>query len=120
MAQTEQARQPGTGVDRARRRWLFGSQHSPISPISPIRPVGPVNSTGPVAPGSPGAVSVLGHCLARQRVECRSCGDACDTRAIRFQLQLGGPALPQVDAQACNGCGDCLRVCPVSALALSA
>lgn len=56
-------------------------------------------------------------CLARQRVECRVCGEACDTRAIRFRPAIGGVPLPEVDEAACTACGACLRPCPVGAIA---
>ena len=55
-------------------------------------------------------------CLAHQRVECRVCGEACDTRAIRFPLVAGGVPRPEIDTNACNGCGACLAPCPVSAI----
>lgn len=55
-------------------------------------------------------------CLAVQGVVCRSCGEFCDVGAIRFPLRLGGVALPQIDAEACSGCGACLAVCPTLAI----
>ena len=33
-------------------------------------------------------------CLARPKVECRVCGDACDASAIRFRPALGGVSPP--------------------------
>lgn len=59
-------------------------------------------------------------CLARQRVECRVCGEACeanDSRAIRFRLVAGGVPVPEIDDAACTGCGACLTPCPVGAIA---
>ena len=55
-------------------------------------------------------------CLALQQVECRVCGEACDTGAIRFHPRLGGVAVPEVDNTACNGCGACIAPCPVVAV----
>ncbi|MBD4688740.1 4Fe-4S dicluster domain-containing protein, partial [Xanthomonas citri pv. citri] len=48
----------------------------------------------------------------------RSCGDGCESRAIRFRPALGGIATLQLDLTACNGCGACLSVCPTSAISI--
>ena len=58
-------------------------------------------------------------CLAQRNVVCRSCGDACEARAIRFRPRLGGAALPEVDWAACSGCGACVRPCPTHAIAMT-
>ena len=63
--------------------------------------------------------SIGQSCLAINAVTCRSCGDACDQRAISFQLQIGGKATPHLDQQSCNGCGLCFAVCPVKAVEIS-
>ena len=55
---------------------------------------------------------VLPSCLSMNQVMCRTCGDHCDMRAIRFQLQLGGNATPLINEDLCTGCGACLYVCP--------
>ena len=52
-------------------------------------------------------------CLDARGITCRTCGDACETRAIRFQLAVGGRALPTLDPSLCNGCGSCIALCPV-------
>jgi ferredoxin-type protein NapF len=52
------------------------------------------------------------NCLSAQGITCRACGDACEARAIRFRLQLGGRALPGLDPALCNGCGACVAICP--------
>lgn len=57
-------------------------------------------------------------CLAHQKIECRSCGDMCEVMAIRFRLQPGGVALPELDSSSCTGCGACVSVCPVSAITM--
>ena len=57
-------------------------------------------------------------CLASQGVECRVCGEACPTRAIRFRLQRGGVAQPVLDTGACTGCGACVAPCPSQAIAI--
>jgi ferredoxin-type protein NapF len=62
---------------------------------------------------------IADRCLARQGVECRSCGDACETAAIRFRLVAGGVSQPLMDVTACTGCGACYSVCPVQAIELN-
>jgi len=51
-------------------------------------------------------------CLSARGITCRACGDACDGRAIRFQLQPGGRAVPGLDPALCTGCGSCVAICP--------
>ena len=62
-------------------------------------------------------IAIGGSCLAAQNVECRVCGELCETGAIRFRPRIGGVPLPAVDNLACNGCGACIGPCPVSAIA---
>lgn len=57
-------------------------------------------------------------CLNLRRVECRSCVDTCDARALRYTPRLGGIGLVSVDADACTGCGACVAVCPTQAVSL--
>ena len=61
-------------------------------------------------------VAIVDGCLALQGVECRSCGDQCEPRAIRFRPRVGAVARPQLDMDDCNGCGACISACPASAL----
>lgn len=58
-------------------------------------------------------------CLAKQNVECRSCGDMCDPMAIQFKLELGKVAQPNLNLDECNGCGACVSVCPTSSINVS-
>ncbi len=57
-------------------------------------------------------------CLSIKGVECRSCGETCETAAISFHPKLGGVVEPMLDPHACTGCGECIGVCPVSALSI--
>lgn len=61
-------------------------------------------------------VEVTENCLLARRIECRSCGDGCESRAIRFRPTLGGIASLELDLESCNGCGACLSLCPTSAI----
>lgn len=58
------------------------------------------------------------RCLALNRVVCRTCGESCEAGAIHFRLAVGGVSTPHVDPGACNGCSDCVRACPVGAIAM--
>lgn len=62
-------------------------------------------------------VTFAASCLPNKGVECRACGEHCDGGAIRFRPRLGGAPLPELDTAACTGCGACVSVCPVSAIA---
>ncbi len=59
------------------------------------------------------------QCIAKQNVECRSCGDLCDTMAIQFKLEIGKVAQPNLNLDECNGCGACVSVCPTSSINVS-
>ena len=70
-------------------------------------------------PGQPpwAARAVINEdCLARQRVECRVCGDLCAAGAIRFPPLAGSIAIPEIDAECCTGCGACVAPCPTRAI----
>lgn len=57
-------------------------------------------------------------CLSFGGVDCRMCGDHCETRAIRFRPLGRGRWLPDVVAADCIGCGACVGVCPVRAVTI--
>lgn len=58
-------------------------------------------------------------CIAHQGVECRSCYDPCDVRAITMPPRPGGISIPAVNTINCTGCGACFSVCPVQAISIS-
>jgi ferredoxin-type protein NapF len=56
--------------------------------------------------------SIGEDCLSARGITCRSCGDVCESHAIRFRLEVGGRAIPSLDTSLCNGCGSCIATCP--------
>lgn len=62
---------------------------------------------------------VKDDCLSMNAITCRSCQDVCEQNAIRFRPAIGGRAVPQVDLDLCNGCGNCVGFCPSSSIELS-
>lgn len=63
-------------------------------------------------------VEITTACLPRYGIDCQACRDHCPTAAIRFRPRLGGPFLPEIDEDACSGCGACIGVCPVDAVSI--
>lgn len=61
-------------------------------------------------------IAIQPHCLTYKQVECRSCQDNCEQRAIRFQAKIGQISQPIVITEDCTGCGACIAVCPVQAI----
>ena len=57
-------------------------------------------------------------CLEPGGIVCQACRDACLPRAVRFLPLAGGTSTPAIDAARCTGCGDCVAVCPASAIIL--
>ena len=68
----------------------------------------------------PRRIAIGDLCLARSGVSCMACRDECEAGAIRFRPRLGGPFLPEIDQSLCTGCGNCVPVCPSSAIGLEA
>ncbi|GJH43447.1 ferredoxin-type protein NapF [Pasteurella canis] len=63
-------------------------------------------------------IEISANCLTQKSVECRSCEDSCEMHAIRFKRQLGGVSQPILELESCNGCGACIKGCPVSAISV--
>lgn len=57
-------------------------------------------------------------CIAHQGVECRSCFDPCETRAILMPPRPGGISVPVISTDNCTGCGACFSICPVQAITI--
>lgn len=78
----------------------------------------PVFQNGPAARFDH-VMAIGAACLTFAGVDCQACRDACPAEAIRFRPRRGGPFTPELDAQACTGCGACLSVCPAGAIAIA-
>ncbi|MDX1607079.1 MAG: ferredoxin-type protein NapF [Candidatus Competibacterales bacterium] len=57
-------------------------------------------------------------CLAQHGVVCHSCRETCEAGAIRLRFAAGRVPQPELDADACTGCGACVAVCPVDAVSI--
>ena len=66
----------------------------------------------------PVKAQVANTCLPMRDVECRICEERCEAKAIRFSPRLGGPSTPEVDSNACTGCGACVAPCPAKAISI--
>lgn len=58
------------------------------------------------------------NCIAHKGVECRSCYDPCESRAIAMPPRLGGISIPLINTDNCSGCGACVSLCPVQAVTI--
>ena len=75
--------------------------------------------TDQIVPWSIKAAIKEDTCLAFQGVECRSCYDPCEARAISMPPRLGGISIPIMNTQQCTGCGACFSVCPVQSVCMA-
>ncbi|MDO4291355.1 MAG: 4Fe-4S dicluster domain-containing protein [Eggerthellaceae bacterium] len=83
------------------------------------REVCPTQAIGAVDPYSPASGRIGGawvhedRCLAFvQPGACGVCVDACEYGALSFDAERR----PVVDDALCNGCGECVRICPANVL----
>ena len=65
------------------------------------------------------AATIEPTCIAFNGVVCRTCGEHCETSAIRFVPVVGRGAMPRVELERCTGCGACVSVCPVKAVRMA-
>lgn len=57
-------------------------------------------------------------CLLTAGVECRSCTDFCDRRALGFDLRARPVGRIDLDPEACTGCGACVAACPTHSITI--
>jgi len=58
-------------------------------------------------------------CFSVQGIVCRSCDEICESRAIQIKPGIAGRIQVILNAAACNGCGECVHVCPAGAIKIS-
>ncbi len=64
----------------------------------------------------PAAINISSKCLATNNVFCQSCQDVCESKAIKFNLAIGGVPKPELTNEDCNSCGACIATCPQDAI----
>ena len=64
------------------------------------------------------SMRITENCLSVTRVVCRACGDHCESRPIHFSLLTQGRSLPEINSRSCNGCGQCIAICPTNAISI--
>jgi len=62
---------------------------------------------------------ISNECFSMRGIVCRSCGEICESRAIQFKPDIGGRTQVILNTTACNGCGECVHVCPAGAIKIS-
>jgi len=62
--------------------------------------------------------SIGADCFSERGVICKSCGEVCETRAIQFKLAVGGITHVVMNNDLCNGCGECVSICPANAITI--
>ncbi|QLB21017.1 ferredoxin-type protein NapF [Vespertiliibacter pulmonis] len=63
-------------------------------------------------------IEIKPNCLAKNGIECRSCQDNCEARAIKFKREIGKVSSPILALELCNGCGACLSTCPSQSITI--
>ncbi len=64
----------------------------------------------------PQRAAINDQCFSAKGIVCRSCGEVCEVSAIEFKLMVGGLSEVNISTEMCNGCGECIHVCPAQAI----
>jgi ferredoxin-type protein NapF len=100
MNKISNSQNKGSPSDLSRRGFLTGGAITSVDSTKPL-------------------VAVIGSkCMALDGIACQICGDICDPRAIKFFWTSKKVPMPQIVEASCTGCGDCLPICPTSAISL--
>jgi len=67
----------------------------------------------------PVSLDINNKCLAKNEIYCRSCQDACETRAITFRYFDTSIAKPELNLADCTQCGACIATCPQDSLSFT-
>ncbi|MDT8283423.1 MAG: ferredoxin-type protein NapF [Gammaproteobacteria bacterium] len=84
--------------------------------VEVCKPHALLKTTQKITPWSIKALIKKDICIAHQGVECRSCYDPCESRAIMMPPRPGRISIPVISKDTCTGCGACVSVCPVQAI----
>ena len=55
-------------------------------------------------------------CINYSGIVCQICANACNDSAIHFRINSDAAVIPEIDLDACTGCGECYRHCPKKAI----
>ncbi len=67
------------------------------------------------------SLAIIGrNCVTYDNEVCYRCGDVCKEDAIRFSPRFAAVAEPEIVAERCTGCGNCVPVCPAKTITLIA
>lgn len=58
------------------------------------------------------------NCFSERGVICRSCGEICEAEAIKFKPNVGGVTRVLINTELCNGCGECVHICPAQSITM--
>ncbi|MCK5666106.1 MAG: ferredoxin-type protein NapF [Thiotrichaceae bacterium] len=65
------------------------------------------------------SIAVINNeCFSERGVICRSCGEVCEIQAIHFKQVVGGVTHVVMNTDSCNGCGECVSICPANAITI--
>lgn len=74
-----------------------------------------IDITDTVPPDIGKAIVNRGTCIAWHEIICQSCIGICEFEAITSTYMRN----PEVNNDLCNGCGICVKYCPLDALTVS-
>ncbi|MBW2485289.1 MAG: ferredoxin-type protein NapF, partial [Deltaproteobacteria bacterium] len=64
-------------------------------------------------------VHINSKCLTKKNVVCSICIEQCDNEAIASPRIIDQEKAPRILPDLCDGCGACLKICPVQAIEIN-